>query len=60
MDEEEQRPVGRTCGPERGEPGNIQGETCGWGMASSVRSATTVKELAYIVNVVSYFVKKVA
>jgi len=29
-------------------------------MASSVRSGRTVKELAYIVNVVSYFVKKVA
>jgi len=29
-------------------------------MASSVRSAKTVKELAYIGNVVSYFVKKLA
>jgi hypothetical protein len=57
------RSSGRSAVPavlSAGNPAIFEGETCGWGMASSVRSARTVKELAYIVNVVSYFVKKVA
>jgi hypothetical protein len=57
------RSSGRSAVPavlSAGNPAIFEGETCGWGMASAVRSARTVNELAYIVNVVSYFVKKVA